>query len=128
DVDLRSFTNLVRAAPDDRVAVLQRTEHLDEIADTRTATHVDPLRHSVADANHKDAFRRGDNAGWRHEQRWLRTPNGPLHLGIHTRTEPQVRILHVQLRRHASRLLIQIMGQQVQNAVERLAWISRYRE
>src|SRR5438874_1732989 len=107
NIDLGALADFVRAAPDDRVSVLQRTEHFDQVPDARAATHIHPLRHTIVDADHERALRRGDDAGWRHEERGLRPPDWPLHFGIHARAEPQVRVLDVQFRCHASCLLIQ---------------------
>src|SRR5438105_638407 len=82
DIDLGSLADFVGAAPDDRVSILQRTEHLDELADARAATHIHPLRHTIVDADHERALRRGDDAGRRHEERGLRPPHWPLHFGM----------------------------------------------
>ena len=50
--------NLVGAPPQDRVALLERTEYLDEVAHARTAPDIHPLRNAVVHPNHKRSLGR----------------------------------------------------------------------
>src|SRR5262245_2107414 len=56
--NLCAFANLVCAATDNHLAILQRAEDLDEIADARTAANIHPLGHAVIHANDKGALGR----------------------------------------------------------------------
>src|SRR5262249_20806467 len=84
DVDLRAFANLIGATADNRVAVLQRAEHLDEVTDTSTATDIHPLSDTVVHTDHKHPLGGGHDARRRYQQRRLRTPDRPLNLRIHS--------------------------------------------
>src|SRR5215203_5150729 len=68
NIHLRSFTNLVGSAANNRVAFLQRSEYFDEIADACATTNVDPLGDAVVDADHERALRRRHDARGRYEQ------------------------------------------------------------
>ena len=103
-----------------------RARLLDQVANTRPPAYIDPLRHPVGDADHKRALRRGDDAGRRQQQRRLRSPHGPLHFGVHPCAEPEVRVLHVEFNGHRAGFLVEIVRDEVRNAVERLAWIRRH--
>src|SRR5215213_4418278 len=60
--DLGAVTHLVGAPADNRVALFQRAEHLDQVPNPRATADVDPLRHTVVDPNHEGPLRRGHNA------------------------------------------------------------------
>src|SRR2546430_4635860 len=91
-VHLGAFANLVGAASHNRVAIFQRSKYFDEVADSRASTDIHPLSHAVGHPNHEGPFRGRDDTGWRHEQRWLWSPHGPLDFRVHACAESQVRI------------------------------------
>jgi len=75
-VDFGAFPNLVGAAADDRVAVLQGTKDFDQVADSCPATDVHPFRHAVLYTDDEGSFSRRDDGGGWNEQRWLRPSDG----------------------------------------------------
>src|SRR5262245_35948818 len=68
NIHFRTLANLVGPAANDRVAFLEQTEDLDEIADACAAADIDPLGDTVGDTNDEGTLGRRDNARWRHKQ------------------------------------------------------------
>jgi hypothetical protein len=80
------------------------------------------LRRAAVDPNDEGSFGGRDHAGGRHQQRRLCPFHRPRHFGVHPWCETQVGIPDIELHWHRSRLRIEIMRRETDDAVKRLAW------